>query len=572
MKNIVIIKDRNNCLEEINSILESRGFVVHTADSKVPGLDLIRKIIPDLVICSLDMNDMDGHRILLNLKKSPATASIPFIFIAPASSGFDLKGMNLGSNTYLSWPFTTDELLDALKKQLGKKDIITKKLREEIMTENNEFYRTDNFDTVTGLPEEIILENWFENNLRPGESNSKYGLYLIQLDNLTNLIPSLGVHAGEFILQTLAERMNEFIGETGVLFKPEEFDYGILLDIKELNDEKVFSEKLLDAIRNVLNFQGLNLFITGSIGFCLYDSDSDSYSSMKNHAHKALKQAKLNGMNQMVIYSPSIDTLLNLQENLDEYISRAIDENELSMIYQPQASLSNDQITGAEALIRWNLPGYGIIHPAQFIPVAEKTGLIVKLGEWVLKQVVSDLIELSRIFEFPPSISVNISPLQLQEESFLSYLKSLINENLFPPEKLVIEISESMLMTDTKKILKILHKLKELGLKISIDDFGTGFSSLAYIKQFPFNSIKIDKSLIKDLSGKTETSVIRSIIKMAENMKLEIIAEGVESILQKRILKELGCHLFQGYIFSKPIDLMEFSKKYIENKKLQKTF
>ena len=567
MKNIVIIKDSDSDFEEIKTILEFNGFVVHPTANELQGLDLIRRINPDLVICFSVLSDMDRQRILLNLKKSPDTSSIPFIFITPRSSRLEIHGIKLESNIYLHRPFTSDVLIQAVQKQLEKKDIISKKLQEEIISENEDINNSYNFDPVTGLPREVILEDWIEDHLNNGEANSKYCLYLIELNNLTDLIHSLGVHAGEYIFQTIAERINNFVGDMGILFKPENFDYGVLLDLKILEDENIFSEKLLDLIKQELNFQGLNLFITGNIGYCKHDSNSASYNSMIAHSQKALKQANLNGMNHAIMYTPSLNILLSLQENLEEYIQRAIDKNEFSIIYQPLASFTNNEIIGAEALIRWNHAGYGNINPSQFIPIAEKTGSIVKLGEWILKKVVFDIIELSEIFEFPPSISVNVSALQIQEESFIYSLKNSLEENPFPPDKLIIEISEIMLTTDTKKILKILHKIKELGLKISIDDFGTGFSSLAFLKQFPFDSIKLDKSLIKNLSMKTVNPVIGSIINMAEKTRLQIIAEGVETIMQKDLLKDLGCHQFQGYLLSKPIELKDFYKIYEKNQK-----
>ncbi|MDH5655599.1 MAG: response regulator, partial [Spirochaetia bacterium] len=390
MKNIAVIEDTLTVQEEIKMILEFEGYRVHAASTGNQGLQIIQKINPDLILCDIMMPDMDGYELLKYLRNSPGTSEIPFIFLTAKASRKDVRnGMNLGADDYITKPFTVEELLQAINSRLERKDIITRKLKEEIAITKEELSYAVNFDAPTGLPKESILENWIDGNLNPDKAESQFCLYLIQMDRLNNLIHSLGVHAGEHILHTIAERLVHAAGEKAIVFKPELCDYGIIVNLDQNKNETFYADSFIEIIKKEIHFQGLDLFIPGNIGFCLHNKESNSFPLMKNHAYKAIRHARLGGLNQHAMYESSLDTLSSLQENLEESIFRAIEKNELSMAYQPQVSLSSNKIMGAEALIRWNHTDYGNISPAQFIPIAEETGMIVKLGEWIFKQVVS---------------------------------------------------------------------------------------------------------------------------------------------------------------------------------------
>jgi EAL domain-containing protein (putative c-di-GMP-specific phosphodiesterase class I) len=294
--------------------------------------------------------------------------------------------------------------------------------------------------------------------------------------------------------------------------------------------------------------------VTTSVGIALAPTDSANPTELLKNADLAMYQAKTRGRNNYQFFSQEMNEHASRLLEVETELRTALAEQSFEVYYQPQVNLPLNTVVGFEALVRWHHPERGIISPAEFIPIAEETGLIVELGHQVLEQACRDLVWLNQHLTQRCYVAVNLSPRQLKDSGLPEQLDALLSRYNLPPQYLELEITESTLMDQMDLSLPILHKIEELGISLSIDDFGTGYSSLSYLKQLPVHSLKIDRSFVKDIPGdRDDMAIISAISAMASKLNLEVVAEGVEERKQLAFLKESGCHLVQGYYFSPPV-------------------
>jgi predicted signal transduction protein with EAL and GGDEF domain len=332
----------------------------------------------------------------------------------------------------------------------------------------------------------------------------------------------------------------------------------IIPELQDMSDAGKVSEKVIAKMAESFKLQGQEINISPSIGISLCPDDAEDEETLLKNADAAMYHAKSKGRNNYQYYTQEMNAEARNRLNMESKLRRAIDNDDFLLYYQPQVESDSLHVTGYEALIRWDDPESGMIFPDKFIPLLEDTGLIVPVGEWVLRKACMDITEIRKINNYCQSISVNLSARQFVDNTLVTRIERILSETNVQPENLIIEITETILMTESERSLQILNELSEIGLKLSLDDFGTGYSSLAYLKQFPINVIKIDRSFVQDLHiDPSDKAICEAIIAIARQLELKVVAEGVETQDQFEFMRDRNCQSIQGYFFGKPAPLSE---------------
>lgn len=439
---------------------------------------------------------------------------------------------------------------------------ITERKKAEKTIETMAYY-----DSLTGLPNRNKFRQHL-NHIINQEDGQMVAVLFLDLDRFKMINDTKGHTVGDLLLQKVAERLKIAVRNEGMVSRQGGDEFIILLE--NTNKEKVTktAQRILDAFSSSIDLDHQEFFITPSIGISLYPKNGKDEETLIKHADTAMYLAKEQGKNNFQFYTPILDGLSLRKMELENGLRKALEQNHLLLHYQPQVDISTGEMVGIEALVRWPHPEHGYISPAEFIPLAEETGLIVPLGKWVLKEACQQMKNWHELGERAIPIAVNISVRQIQDEAFVEYIKHILSEVGLEAQYLELEITESI-MQNIEKSTKILNQLKEIGVKLSIDDFGTGYSSLSYLKHLPIDTIKIDKSFVDDIvNHSSQGTMVKAIIDMGHNLKFMVIAEGIETKEQVQYLKENGCHIGQGYYFSRPLPASEINDIFILQKGL----
>lgn len=428
-------------------------------------------------------------------------------------------------------------------------------------------YRLVNFDTLTKLPNKTLFNDRLQVALAHAKRNGeKLAVFFLDLDRFKIINDSLGHDMGDLVLQEVAERLQLCIRAEDTLCRMSADKFIIILTDIDTNSN---IPKLISRMSSTLTMpfiiHEVELRITSSIGISFYPDNGHTPEILVKHAEQAMYHAKESGRNKYQFFTESLNQIATERLSLENSLRLAIERNEFILYYQPQINSQTNKLIGVEALIRWEHPQNGLISPAKFIPVAEETGLIIPIGEWVIREVCHQ--HLSWVdFGLPPiQIAVNVSAIQFGQKQFCVTLEEIMSSYKLDPTYLEIELTEGVIMRDAHSTIKELYLLKELGVKLSIDDFGTGYSSLRYLSQFPIDKLKIDQSFIRSMTADTSSlAIVESIISLAEKLKIKVIAEGVETNEELKTLQKCGCHEVQGYYFSKPLPAHEFIEWYCE--------
>lgn len=415
-------------------------------------------------------------------------------------------------------------------------------------------------DPLTELPNRVLFHELLSLAIQKNDhNNSRFALLFLDLVNFKMINESLGPSLGDKLLIEVANRLRELLPKVNAIARVGGDIFNIILEqnAHALGPDLV-AQQIFDAFNEPFNIDGHQVCSGVSIGIALYPEDGLDAETLQSHGDAALHQAKSQGRGLLRFFSPEMTSLAKARLALEADLRRAIKENELRLFYQPQIDLVDGQIVGFEALVRWQHPSRGMIPPSSFIPLAEECGLIVPLGEWVLKTACNQIKTWS--FSRPEfgQIAVNVSAAQLGRGNFATMVKTIINETGIQPECLEIEITESSVMSNLTSAVESLSELKALGVRLSIDDFGTGYSSLAYLQQLAVHKLKIDISFVrKILVNSGDALIVQAVIALGHSLGLEIIAEGVEELAQAKYLRFLQCDVMQGYLVSKPLPVNE---------------
>lgn len=423
------------------------------------------------------------------------------------------------------------------------------------------------YDALTRLPNRALYCDRLQHVLAIARRSEKnVAVLFLDLDRFKTINDSLGHDFGDSILCQVAERLKTQIRESDTLarFGGDEFAL-ILEDIEEPQTVLSLGQKILEHLAETLSFEGHQLYLTASIGISIYPNDGDNLETLIKYAEVAMYRAKELGRNNCQFYRPEMNARSRELLFLEGALRQALKQEEFVLHYQPQVDLTTGQVVGAEALVRWRHPSLGIVPPGDFIPLAEETGLIVPLGDWVLRTACHQIKQWNSEGGIPIRVAVNISARQFNEFNFIDKLDALLQETQIDPRYLEMEITESIIMEDVEESIMTLTDLKVRGINLAIDDFGTGYSSLSYLQKFPISHLKIDRSFIKDVCSNVQSAEIASsIIALAQNMHLQVIAEGVETVEQMEFLQSKGCEKAQGYLFSRPVPPEEMEKSFQE--------
>ncbi|MGB7846412.1 MAG: EAL domain-containing protein [Candidatus Acidiferrum sp.] len=389
----------------------------------------------------------------------------------------------------------------------------------------------------------------------------KVALLFFDLDNFKNINDSLGHTAGDFLLKEVSNRLKQCIRAQDTVARLGGDEFIVLLTaVGEIADAGVVAQRVVKDIAAGFVIQGRSLTVTCSLGVSLFPDHGTDMDALVKHADVAMYSAKGLGRNNFQFFTPEMNTQVQEKSTLENSLRKALENKELFLVYQPQVDFSTGDIIGAEALLRWRHPELGLITPDRFIPVAENTGLIIPIGEWVLRTACLQALQWQSE-GFPPlTVAVNVSPVQFRQKAFPELVQRVLDETGLSPEYLDLELTEGLIISSPEVVLSAFHELKEMGVKLSIDDFGTGYSNLSYLRHFPVHKLKIDRSFIRDLaSDPDDASITSTIISMARSLNLKVIAEGVENEGQMSFLRAHDCDEYQGFYFSKPLPASDFA-------------
>jgi len=451
-----------------------------------------------------------------------------------------------------------DLLKDANGNKLGGvesfEDITERKQTEKML--NYMAY----YDSLTSLPNRMLLNDRLTLALSYAHRNKEMlAVLFLDLDNFKTINDTLGHTIGDKLLQSVSRRLAGCLREGDTIARLGGDEFVLLLpQIQHEEDAAKVAKKVIESLKLPFSYEGQDLHVTTSIGISLYPHDGEDVQTLLKNADAALYRAKEEGKNNYQLYTPAMNAKAFERLSLENSMRKALERREFVLYYQPQIDLKSCEIIGMEALIRWQHPELELIQPTDFIPIAEETGLIMPIGEWVLKTACKQGKEWQDQGHKPLRVSVNLSARQFMQQNVAEMIKSTLNETGFDPEYLELEITESVLMQDSEITTETLLKIKEMGVKVSIDDFGTGYSSLSYLKQFPIDRLKIDRMFIHALTeNSNDAAIAKAIIAMAHNLGLKVVAEGVEEITQLEILRSLKCDEAQGHLLSVPLPVEE---------------
>ena len=411
-------------------------------------------------------------------------------------------------------------------------------------------------DALTGLPNRVLFNDRLEQSLEKAKRNeTKVALLFIDLDHFKEINDSLGHETGDKILKVVTQRLEETIREEDTLARLGGDEFTVVIeDLQQGQDASLLARKILKVLATPIVIEDNMLYVSSSIGISLYPDDGGSSVNLLKYADSAMYKAKDEGRNNFQFYSAEMTELAFERVVMETSLREALKHEDFIVYYQPQVNGLENKIIGMEALVRWKHNTMGLVSPAKFIPIAESTGLIVEIDRFVMKTAMTQVAKWYEDGINPGVLAMNLSIKQLQRKDFIDVFESLIKETGCKPEWLELELTEGQIMNNPEESIKILNQINDIGVELAIDDFGTGYSSLSYLKKLPINKLKIDQSFVRGLpSDEEDSAIVKSVISLAKNMNLRVIAEGVETKEQKDFMLENGCDNIQGYFYAKPM-------------------
>ncbi len=472
-----------------------------------------------------------------------------------------------------SYTFRDKEIL-LLERTLELSSQELNEANKQLKKQNEEIKKLASLDSLTGLSNRYV----FNNNLnlalkRAKRYKRKFSVLFIDIDRFKVINDSLGHSIGDVLLKSIAGRLKKCTRECDTIARLGGDEFTILLEeIQTHADAGRTAQKLLDQLSKPYRIEGHELTVTVSIGISTYPIDAENITELFKNADTAMYQAKDAGRNNYKFYHYTMGAQADEHMALETRMRKALERQEFELYYQPQLDLRTGVICGVESLIRWNLPGFGLISPMNFIPIAEETGLILPIGKWVIEEAARQAKRWQEKGLYKSHVSVNLSRRQLQDSLFIETVVSVLTEKKLNPKFFEFELTESTIMQRPQFTIKILNQLKAQGMYLSIDDFGTGYSSLGNLKQFPIDKLKIDRSFVRDLDiDPNARPIVDAVIAMAHSLGLLVIAEGVETEDQLMYLKSKNCDQIQGYWLSKPLPAQEIEELFKERRKYFQT-
>lgn len=418
-------------------------------------------------------------------------------------------------------------------------------------------------DALTGLPNRTLLTDRLQQYMGIADRYaSKVAVAFVDLDQFKLINDSMGHDAGDALLRIMAERLENCVRESDTVVRLGGDEFVLLLTgLNKIEDVTESMQRVLLAVAEPCEIGARDFIVSCSIGISIYPDDAKDTTTLLKYADSAMYKSKQSGRNNFQFYTDELNQRLMQRLDMEYRLRQALEKGEFLLHYQPKREFSTGKVCGAEALIRWQPEGKGMVSPADFIPIAEETGLIEEIGCWVLRSACHQAVELNQRIGRKLPIAVNVSPRQFRQSGLIATVRLALEESGLDPTCLELEITESSLVHDTGSFIKTLHELKALGVKLAIDDFGTGYSSMAYLKDFPVDRLKIDQVFVSHLETEpSNIAILKAIIALGHSLDMKVIAEGVETAYQQAFLHGIGCDELQGYYFSKPLAINAFKE------------
>jgi diguanylate cyclase len=552
---VMMVDDEQLNLEVLQTFLEEAGyrdFVSVTEPEKTLGLLAERR--PDVMLLDLVMPGMSGFEILERMRADETLRHIPVIVLTSSTDAeTKLKALELGATDFLGKPTDPSELALRLRNTLS-----AKAYRD----------RLANYDAVTGLPNRRLLMDRLERMLRETARAGASGAVMhIHLDRFRQISEAFGLGISDSLMKGVAMRLDLGVrssasGKLPKIHRTGDDEFALLLPgMGRGEDTAAVAQGLLAAMAAPFRAGGQDLSITAGIGIAAFPDDGMEASALASHAGVAARHANAQGGKGYEFYAKELNATSLKRLSVESELRRALERDELRIFYQPKVRAHNGRGTGAEILVRWQHPERGLVSPAEFIPIAEETGLIVPLGEWVLRAACAQSKAWLNAGLRVPRITVNVSGKQFHAPQMTETIVSALKASGLEPQYLGIELTESAVMGNADRDIRTLHELKALGVTLSIDDFGTGYSSLSYLKRFPLDELKIDRSFVSGVDTDPDNAaIVIAVIAMAHCLGLSVVAEGVETQAQLAFLKSKACDECQGFLFAKPMPAEAFGK------------
>lgn len=416
-------------------------------------------------------------------------------------------------------------------------------------------------DILTGLPNRMLLTDRLGQAMARSRRYKKFvALMMLDLDRFKEINDAMGHEKGDVLLRAVAQRLSKCVRETDTITRLGGDEFVVIFtDITDAKDVERVVQKVGESFAAPFDIDGQEVYTTASIGVSIYPADGETIDLLLKNVEIAMYHAKSQGPGNFQFFNKAMGITAFERKTIENSLRKAIERGEFMVYYQPQVRLADWRIIGMEALIRWKHPELGVVAPSKFIPLAEETGLIVPIGDWVLKTACEQNVARQDAGLSPVTVAVNLSPREFSQRTLVERIANTLRETRLDPKWLELEITESTAMQSIENTVAILEQLSQLGIHISIDDFGTGYSSLNYLKKFPLTRLKIDRSFIQDIvEDPDDAEIVKAIVAMAHSLKLEVVAEGVENEEQLMYLRSLECDHVQGYLFSKPLPSNEF--------------
>jgi predicted signal transduction protein with EAL and GGDEF domain len=566
---ILIADDNANMRHLLRETLQRAGYEVLEAENGRVALEQLSSIDgPRLALLDWLMPELDGVSVCREIRKRSEFPYVYIILLSARTSKEDIvSGLEAGADDYLTKPFNAEELKARLR------------AGERILKLEDKLTHDALHDPLTQLPNRTFFLDRLSHCVKRGtrHADSKFAVLFVDMDRFKVVNDSLGNAAGDWLLTQIAERLflsirredtvsrsangEEAAGlqnSDGMLARLEGDKFTILLDqIQNASDGIRVAERIQRKIQSPFVIEGEQVFTTASIGIAYGETGYSSAEDMLGDAHTAMYRAKALGKSQYQVCDSAMHASATGRFALEADLRRATDRAEFRIYYQPIVSLGDCRIIGFEALVRWQRPKFGLVMPAGFIPVAEDTGLILPIGNWVLREACRQMHTWNQQFPSIPmfTVAVNISAKQFVQPDLVDEIGQILYESGLAASSLKLELTESVTMRDEERTARILRDLKTLGVRLCMDDFGTGFSSLSYLRRFDLDILKIDRSFVCEMMKNSESrEIVKTVLSLGRNLGMEVVAEGVETTEQVSLLRSLGCEFAQGYFFSRPLD------------------
>lgn len=558
--NILLVDDRPENLLALEAIIEKDDYNLVKAFSGEEALKYLLKWEFAVILLDVQMPGIDGIETAKIIKAREKTKNIPLLFITANNMDSDhiFKGYSVGAIDYILKPVDPIVLkakvdgfveIYTIKKQLMKQtELLSKK--------NNEIEYIALHDYLTGLPNRRSFSDELTALVNKSKKmNQAIGVIVLDIDYFKYVNDSLDFNTGDRVLQEIAKRLNKAVRAEDFVARFGGDEFSIILPNTGREEALEIATKIQNVINEPLYIDYYELFFTASIGLSVFPYDGDDSVTLLKNAGTALFRAKEQGKNNYKVYHSGMNLQSYRTFMMQNDLRKAIERNELSIVYQPRMEIETGKIMSAEALLRWNHPRWGTLLPGEFIPLAEESGHIIELGEWVFLTVCKQIKAWADMGLTPKRIAINFSAQHFLQKDLVEKINRVLMMYNVSPMMLEIEITESVILGNETVVSKTLNQLNEMGVAVSIDDFGTGYSSLSYLRRFPIHTLKIDKTFIEEITGESpdDTVLTEAIISLAHNLNMTVIAEGVETEQQMAILRKLKCEEIQGFLLSPPL-------------------